>query len=285
MPVNKFVDGSTQLFGIVGDTIRQVRAPEIWSALFQANRVNIVCIPFHVSPADLDCFVGGLRTIDNLAGLIVTVPHKPAAARLVAHLTPRAKLVQSVNVMRREADGRWTGDIIDGLGFVNGLLANGRRVEGRRALVVGSGGVGSAIAFALAEAKAASVHVADIDADRAADLAARLQTAGTSSGATVASTRGFDLVVNASPIGMKPSDALPIDCTDLSPSTLVGEVVVTPQITPLLEVARDRGCYIQPGTVMMDHQLTAMRAFFSFPNGDYSPAAVARVVTTANTGL
>ncbi len=278
--MNQIVDGSTQVLGIVGHPIRQVRAPEVWNALFKANGFNGVCIPFHVLPADLESFVTGLRTAGNLVGLIVTVPHKPAAARLVAHPTSRAEQIQSVNVMRREADGSWTGDIIDGSGFVSGLLADGQRVEGRRALVVGSGGVGSAIAFALADAKAASVHVADIAIDRAVDLAARLQAAGTVSGVTTANAKGFDLVVNASPVGMRPGDPLPIDCTDLSPDALVGEVVASPRITSLLEVARERGCYIQPGTVMMDHQLGEMRAFFGFPQGDYSPAAVARLVAS-----
>ena len=181
--------------------------------------------------------------------------------------------------MRREADGCWTGDILDGVGFVKGLLRSGQRVEGRRALVVGSGGVGTAIAFAIAEAKAASVHVADIAADRANDLARRLKESGTPSGSSSASAKGFDLVVNASPIGMKADDPISIDCTELTSDALVGDVVVHPQITPLLAAARDRGCHVQPGTVMMDNQLTAMREFFRFPEGDYSPAAVARVTS------
>lgn len=275
--MQKIVDGSTQILGIVGDPIRQVRAPEVWSALFRANGFNAICVPFHVKPAELEVFLAGLRTVQNVMGLIVTIPHKPAAVHHVDALTDRAQRVQSVNLMRREADGRWTGDIVDGVGFVKGLLSRGQRVEGRRALVVGSGGVGTAIAFAIAEAKAASVHVADIIADRANNLARRLEAAGTPSGTATASAKGFDLVVNASPIGMKADDPLPIDCTNLASDAVVGDVVVHPQITPLLAEARRRGCHVQPGTVMMDHQLNAMGEFLGFPDGDYSPAAVARL--------
>lgn len=275
--MSRIVDGATQLLGIVGDPIRQVRAPEVWSALFRANTVNTVCVPLHVAPKDLDAFLTGLRTIQNVAGLIVTIPHKPAAVSHVDTLTGRARHVQSVNVMRREADGRWTGDILDGIGFVKGLIGSGQRVEGRRALVVGAGGVGSAIAFAIAEAKAASVHVADIAQDRAADLARRLESAGTPSGTSAAAAKGFDLVVNASPIGMKESDPISIDPADLAGDALAGDVVVHPQITPWLAAAQERGCHVQPGTVMMDNQLMAMREFFRFPEGDYSPAAAARV--------
>jgi len=275
--MNKIIDGATQLLGIVGDPIRQVRAPEVWSALFRANGFNAACVPLHVAPKDLAAFLTGLRTIQNVTGLIVTIPHKPAVVSLADTLTPRARLVQAVNVMRREADGSWTGDIFDGFGFVQGLLNAGQRVEGRRALVVGSGGVGTAIAFAIAEAKAASVHVADIAQDRAADLARRLKAAGTPSGTSAAAAKGFDLVVNASPVGMKDSDAISVDPTDLAGDALAGDVVVHPQMTPWLLAAKERGCHVQPGTVMMENQLMAMRDFFRFPEGDYSPANVARV--------
>ncbi|MGY3621788.1 shikimate dehydrogenase family protein [Bradyrhizobium sp. USDA 10063] len=276
--MHKIVDGSTQILGIVGDPICQVRAPEVWSALFRANGFNAVCVPLHVKPAELTIFLTSLRTIQNLVGLIVTIPHKLAAVHHADVLTERARRVQSVNIMRRDDDGCWRGDILDGIGFVKGLLSRGQRIDGRRALVVGSGGAGAAIAFAIAEAKAASVHVFDIAADRASDLAHRLEAAGTPSGISAASARGYDLVVNASPIGMKPDDPISIDCTDLAPQALVGDVVVHPQITPLLAAARKRGCYTQPGIVMMDNQLTAMREFFRFPDGDYSPAAAARVI-------
>ncbi|TYL85654.1 shikimate dehydrogenase [Bradyrhizobium rifense] len=275
--MGKIIDGSTQLLGIVGDPIRQVRAPEVWSALFKANGFNAACIPLHVKPADLQAFVAGLKTIQNIVGLIVTIPHKPAAVHLCDALTTRAELVRSVNVMRREPDGRWTGDILDGFGFVQGLVGSGQRVAGRRALVVGSGGVGTAIAFAIAEAKAASVHVADIAKDRAADLASRLEAAGTPSGTSEAVAQGFDLVVNASPIGMKNEDPIAIDPAGLERGALAGDVVVHPPLTPWLSAAKQRGCHVQPGTVMMDNQLMAMRDFFRFPEGDYTPANVARV--------
>jgi shikimate dehydrogenase len=273
----RIVDGSTQILGILGDPIWQVRAPELWSALFRLNGINAVCIPLHVKPRDLAGAFAGIRRALNLIGLIVTIPHKPAAAQLVDALTPRARLVGSVNVMRPEADGRWTGDIVDGIGFVNGLLRSGQRIAGRRVLVVGSGGVGAAIAFALAEAGAASVRVSDIARERAADLARRLEAAGTPSGTSAAAAEGFDLIVNASPAGMQPDDPVPIDCAGLAAGAIVGDVVVNPQITPLLAAAQARGCHVQPGTVMMDHQLEATRAFLRLPAGDYGPDAVAKV--------
>jgi shikimate dehydrogenase len=274
----KLVDGATRVLGIVGDPIAQVRAPEVWSALFRANGVNALCIPFHISPADLPTFFAGLHTVQNLLGLIVTIPHKPAAARYATRLTDRARKVGSANLLRREADGGWTGDIVDGLGLVGGLIAAGQRVAGRRALVVGSGGVGRAIAFAIAEAGAASVHVYDVARERAEDLAAGLAASGTPSGIAPPAAEGFDLVVNASPLGMKPDDPMPIDAAGLDRNTITADVVVHPPMTPWLTAAAARGCHVQPGTVMMDHQLVAMQAFLGFTNGDYTPAAVRRVL-------
>jgi shikimate dehydrogenase len=276
----RIVDGATQILGIFGDPIRQVRAPELWSALFRLNAINAVCIPLHVKARDLASLFAGMRHVVNLVGLIATIPHKPAAAQLVDALTPRAKHVAAVNVMRREDDGRWTGDILDGIGFLQGLQASGQQIDGRRALVVGAGGVGSAIAFALAEAGAHSVHVSDIARDRAADLARRLEAAGTRSGTSPAIAKGFDLVVNASPVGMQPGDPVPVDCADLQRDAIVGDVVVHPRITPLLTQAQARGCHVQPGTVMMDHQLAAMGEFFRFPAGDYSPEAAAKATAS-----
>jgi shikimate dehydrogenase len=180
--------------------------------------------------------------------------------------------------MRREADGKWSGDIVDGLGLVGGLLAAGQRIEGRRALVVGAGGVGQAIAFAIADVGASCVHVYDIARERAEDLAARLAAAGTPSGVAMPAAKGFDLVVNASPLGMKHDDPMPIDPAGLDGNTIAADVVVHPPMTPWLSAAAARGCHVQPGTIMMDHQLVAMRDFFGFQDGDYTPAAVARAM-------
>lgn len=274
----KIVDGATGVFGIVGDPITQVRAPEVWSALFRANGVNALCVPFHVSPDGLPTFLAGLHSVQNLLGLIVTIPHKPAAARYAARLTERARKVGSANLMRRERDGGWTGDIVDGIGLVGGLLAAGQRVAGRRALVVGSGGVGRAIAFAIAEFGAASVHVYDVIPARADDLAAALAASGTVSGIAPPAASSFDLVVNASPLGMKPNDPVPIDPAGLDRNAIAADVVVHPPMTPWLTAAAACGCHVQPGTVMMDHQLVAMQTFLGFENGDYTPAAVRRVL-------
>lgn len=260
----KNLTGSTRVLGIVGDPVAQVLAPPIWTPLFQLNGLDAVCIPMHVQPDDLTAFLKGAGAIRNLAGLIVTVPFKPVVASWVDRPTERASLVGSVNVVRWEQDGSSCGDILDGAGFVNGLTARGHDVKGKRALVVGCGGVGSAMAFALAQAGAGSVSVADTEQARALKLAGRLTSNGFNANMAPAVAAGFDLIANGTPMGMKEDDPLPIDCTGLSPHTIVCDAVMHPVETPLLKLAAANGCFVHPGTYLLDYQLQLMAEFFGF---------------------
>jgi shikimate dehydrogenase len=265
--------------GVVGDPIAQVRAPGVWSLLFQHNGVNAVCVPLHVEPANLPAFFDGVRRLRNLVGLIVTIPHKPVVLRWVDEASPRAAQVGACNAVVVESSGRTRGDMFDGVGFVAGLREAGQSVRGRRALLVGSGGVGSAIAFGLAEAGVDSVSVSDVIAERAEALSARLLAAGYRSAVSAPDPAGFDLVVNASPAGMHVGDPLPFDCSRLDATAIVGDVVISheQEVTPLVVAARERGCFVQPGTVMTDHQIAEMARFFGFESGDWSADTIARL--------
>jgi shikimate dehydrogenase len=274
------INGSTRVLGVIGDPIAQVRAPGVWTALFERNGVNAVCIPLHIQSAGLPALFAALQTVRNVLGVIVTIPHKPAILHLVDEATDRARRVGAVNVVRIDEGGRTSGDILDGEGFVAGLRAGGQQIAGRRALVVGSGGVGSAIAFALAGASVREVAVSDVLPDRARQLVARLTAAGYPARVSAPDAYGFDLVVNASPAGMRPGDPLPVDCTRLDSEAIVGDVVVAAGLTPLLTLARGRGCFVQPGSVMSDHQVTDMVKFFGLPAGDWSPEAIAQAIAT-----
>ncbi|MBV9174694.1 MAG: shikimate dehydrogenase [Chloroflexi bacterium] len=271
------VNGSTRLLGVVGDPIVQVRAPGVWTALFQRNGVNCVCLPCHVEAAQLATFFNGLRTIRNVQGLIVTIPHKPAVLALLDDISERAGQVAAVNVVRFDRDGRAYGDILDGEGLVSGLRAGGQRITGRRALVVGSGGVGSAIAFAIAHAGVREVAVWDIDEGRAASLAQRLLDAGYRARVHPADPGGFDLIINATPVGMRAGDPLPFQCEPLESNAIVADVVIQTGLTPLLRAAQERGCYVQAGRIMSDHQVAQMAEFFGLGMGDWSPQAIAAI--------
>jgi shikimate dehydrogenase len=115
----------TKLFGIIGDPIEQVRSPEVFNRLFKERGVDAFIAPMLVSPENFEAAVAGLRAVDNVARLIVTLPHKTAAARLMKSGSKRSTLAQAANCLRPYADG-WEGDLFDGEGFVLGIEAEGR---------------------------------------------------------------------------------------------------------------------------------------------------------------
>jgi shikimate dehydrogenase len=257
------IDGRTRLYAIVGDPIEQVRSPETFTERFAADGVNAVLVPAHVPAERFDEVVPALRALRNLDGLIATIPFK---ARIVAYadrLGTTAKTVGALNALRREPDGSWSGDMFDGLGFVRGAERQGERIRGRRVALFGAGGAGSAIACALADAGVQSIAVIDTDAPRAQMLVDKLRPAFARCAFETASRvpDHCDMVVNASPVGMRAGDGLPGDIGRLAPGTLVGDVVVSDTPTPIIRRAIDCGCRYVDGRMMHAGQIDAIVAF------------------------
>jgi len=261
-PDDGFPNGRTRVYGLIGDPVSQVRAAAPMTERLRQAGLNAVLLPLHVPVDALPGVFDSFKRIGNLDGLVITVPHKIAMAGLVDRVSERARLVGAINVARREPDGAWSGDILDGVGFVRGLIDNGFDPKARSAFVVGAGGAGCAITAELALA-GASVRVFDVSAFRAHTLAERLRRSGYAvTAADAADPRGADLVVNATPLGMQPADSLPLDPSLLSPGMLVAEVVMKPPVTAFLRAAEARGCRIQLGEGVMLYQLDAQTAFF-----------------------
>ncbi len=250
-PNASFLDGSTRLHLIVGDPIAQVKSPAGVSQVFLDAGQNAVCVPAHVRPAELSAWLAGVSLAQNVDGIIVTVPHKIACLGLCATATERARFVGAVNTMRRNPDGSWHGDMFDGEGFVQALEARGGQLAGRSALLVGAGGAGSAIAHAFMLAGVARLAIHDPDDTRRAGLVARLAALGRGEvqhGS--ADPSGFDVVINASPMGMQPTDPSPIEVDKLSAEQFAGCVITSPAVSPWLQAARDRGCRNMNGADM-----------------------------------
>lgn len=256
------ITGATRLNVIVGDPIAQVKSPAGMTAAFAARGHDGVVVPVRIATADLPGFLSVADRIANLDGIIVTVPHKFACRAHCASLTERGAFLGAVNLLRRRTDGRWHGDSVDGVGFVGAVRAQGYDPAGRRALLVGAGGAGSAIALALVEAGVAALAIHDDDADRRDDLVRRLAARGparVSAGSPDPS--GFDLVANATPAGMREDDPLPVDVARLSPGTFVGCVITAPAVSPLIAAARARGCRTSTGSEMYAALQAAMVDF------------------------
>ncbi len=261
------IDGNTILIAHVGYPTRTFKAPLIYNPYFESIGVNAAVVPMGVPAENFEALFRPLFALTNLRGALVTMPLKIPAARLVDHLSTTARIAGSCNAILKRDDGTLEGDMFDGEGFVRGLRRKGRAIEGRSALVVGSGGVGSAIAASLAGAGAARLGLFDASAAAAESLAARLRGAYPRLEVTVGSRdpAGHDIVVNATPLGMNEGDPLPLDVARIDPGAFVGEVVMKAQYTPFLEAARARGCEVQVGVDMLYEQIPAYLEYFGFP--------------------
>ena len=258
--------GATRIVFVVGDPIGQVKSPAGVTAALRVRGVDAICVPAHVGPADLMDFLSVAWRMPNVDGVLVTVPHKVAAVRACDELTPRARVIGAVNVLRRCPQG-WLGDMCDGDAFVDALREAGAAVTGQRALLVGVGGAGVAIAHALVAAGVSELDLHDIDATRRDQVMVQLQQAHThKTGATrlrAGYTKGvsYDLVCNASPMGMRQGDPLPVQVEALAPEVCVGDVVTVPAEPPLIAEARRRGCRVSTGEDMFRHVSTRLVDF------------------------
>jgi shikimate dehydrogenase len=254
--------GATRLNVIVGDPIAQVKSPAGMTAAFAARGYDGILVPVQVGVSDLQDFLNVADRLKNLDSIIVTVPHKFTCYRHCASATPRSTFIGSANLMRRLADGRWYGDITDGFGFVQATRNHGFDPKGKRALLVGVGGAGSAIAYELADSGVAELALHDADTARRDDLVARLNSLGKAKVVAGSSDpTGYDLVGNATPAGMRAGDPLPIQADKLQPNQFVGCVITQPAVTPLIASARAKGCATSTGTDMYQALQGAMVDF------------------------
>jgi len=260
------LDGETRLYGIIGDPISAVRSPEVFNTMFARSGIHAVLVPMHVTADDLPSAWAGLTSIRNLCGLVITMPHKARVAALLDEVGTCGQIVGAVNAARREPDGRWRGDMFDGVGFVDGLKAAGHAVASWSVRVSGLGGAGAAIAVALAQAGVSQLTLHDLDTSRQKRLSDRLQSdfPAVRIATGVHSDSRFDAVVNATPLGMKSSDPLPFDPAELPRNTLVIDVVTKPEMTPLLARATSTGHSVHTGKHMHLGQARRVAEFFGF---------------------
>ena len=258
------IDGPTRLYGIIGDPIAQVKSPRLYSDVFAANQRDAVLVPIHIRSDQFAEAMPGLLAIANLDGLLVTIPFKMRVIPLVNRLLPMAAKVGAVNALRREADGTWSGDMFDGRGLVRGLRKQEVTLEGTSVALVGAGGAGSAVGVAIAEAGAARLRVFDIEQAKAAALVEKVARhyPGCRVDVGLPDWAEHQILINATPVGMRPGDGTALELDGLKPHTLVVDIIVKPDMTPLIARARQIGCRTLDGRVMLEGQVEEVLAFF-----------------------
>ncbi|KPU89435.1 shikimate dehydrogenase [Variovorax paradoxus] len=260
------ISGKTTLIAHLGYPTEAFKAPMIYNPWFEQQGIDAVVVPMGVKPEDYAASLAQIFRFSNLRGALVTMPHKVTTMSLVDEVTPTARIAGACNAILKRADGTLLGDQFDGAGFVRGVERKGRPFRGTRVLVSGAGGVGSAIAASIAAAGAAELMLFDAHAASAEALAGRLREHYPQLKVATGSKdpAGFDVIVNATPLGMKADDPLPFDIERIDAGTFVGEVVMKTEYTPLLEAARARGCAVQVGTDMLFEMIPAYLEFFGF---------------------
>ena len=247
------LSGATRLFPIIGDPIEYVESPVQLTRSFGARGHNAVCVPMQVPGPALDDVMRGLSSTLNVDGLLVTMPHKRTAFGHCATSSERATLLGVVSVLRRNSDGTWHGDMLDGLAFVKAQKDHGARPGAARVLLLGAGGAGSAIAVALLDDGVQELIVHDVDEARGADLVELLSGHGYTAVTTgPPDPTGCAMVCNATPLGMAEGDPLPVAADLLTSSMFVGDVIAGHGLTPLLAAAEAAGCSTANGGQMVE---------------------------------
>ncbi|KMW44068.1 ThiF family adenylyltransferase [Ralstonia insidiosa] len=260
------ISGKTTLIAHIGDPTETFKSPMIYNPWFEQKGIDAVVVPMGVKAEDYTQSLQSIFRFTNLRGALITMPHKVTTVGLVDEVTPAVRIAGACNAVLKREDGTLLGDQFDGAGFVRGVLRKGHKLEGARVLLSGAGGVGSAIAASLAAAGVGELALYDTRAASAESLGRRLREHYPALVVRTGSNDpdGFDIVVNATPVGMKDDDPLPFDVSRIAPSCFVGEVVMKSEYTPLLRAALDKGCEVQVGTDMLFEMIPAYLEFFGF---------------------
>jgi len=260
------ISGKTTVIAHLGYPTEAFKAPMIYNPYFDHAGIDAVVVPMGIRPEDYPSFLRPLFKTTNLRGALVTMPHKVSTVAMLDEVTPTARIAGACNAILKRPDGSLLGDMFDGAGFVRGVMRKGKALAGARALVVGAGGVGSAIAASLAATGLSAIGLFDASGTAADALGGRLRQHYPNLAVHTGSNdpAGYDVVVNATPLGMKAGDPLPVDVERIAAGTFVGEVVMKEEYTPFLRAAMDKGCPVQIGTDMLFEQIPAYLEFFGF---------------------
>src|ERR1700761_8036680 len=241
------ISGNPTLIAHLGYPTHTFKSPLIYNPWFDKNGIDAVVVPMGVKAEEYPEFLKYQFKLTNIRGALVTMPHKVTTTRLVDELTPTAQIAGAANAVRLRDDGTLLGDQFDGAGFVGGVERSG-------------------FAASLPAAGVAALGLFDPNKESSESLAGRIDEHYPQIRIDTGSSdpEGYDIVVNATPLGMKDDDPLPMDVDRISPDTFVGEVVMKQQITPFLKAAMAKGCRVQVGTDMLFEQIPAYLEFFGF---------------------
>jgi len=262
-----FVNGKTRVYGIVGDPIEQVRSPEMVTWEMQKRDHNAVLIPIHIARDEFESVMPSIMRMQNLDGLIFTIPFKAKAIALAETLGPQASQIGAINALKKHQNGKWSGEIFDGVGCVEAFNKRGITLQNKRLQLIGLGGAGSAICVALAYEKPSLMRLFDINpqtTERMVKLVNKISPQTTVEVGAPDST-DIDILLNASPVGMLSDARLPLVVEKFKKELIVFDAIVMPENTPLLTLAQNCSCQVVRGREMMLGQISKIVDYFFAP--------------------
>jgi len=258
------LNGKSALIAHIGWPTHTFKSSLIYNPWFEKKGIDACVVPLGLRPGHFESGFVAIMDMGNVCGALITMPYKVDVMPLLANVSVAVQASGACNAVRKRADGTLEGHQVDGEGFVRAALAKGQKLQGARVLMAGSGGVGCGMAAALADAGVAELALFDTRAESAQALAARVRQyyphVKVSTGSN--DPAGFDVVINATPLGMNESDALPLDVARIAPTAFVADVVMKAEHTPFLRAALDKGCRVQVGTDMLFEMIPAYLEYF-----------------------
>ncbi|MCL6471945.1 MAG: shikimate dehydrogenase [Firmicutes bacterium] len=255
------ITGRTKVTGIIGYPLTYTLSPLMHNRAFNICSLNYVYVPFVVEQKDLKNAIEGLKAL-NIKGVNVTMPHKEAVLNMLDGLSEQARLIGAVNTINNE-DGYFIGYNTDSAGFLNSLMEEGFDPANKTAIIIGTGGAAKAVAVALAQAGVREIAVIGRSATKAQDVKTRITDANRY---ILVKTLTFEenladifkkgeLIVNATPVGMKESGGLlPVPLKYINAEHFIYDLIYTPQETALIKAARDKGARAINGLGMLVYQ-------------------------------
>ncbi len=242
------IGGKTKITGLFGYPVEHTLSPSMHNAAFEHLGLDYCYLPFLVHPDFLRQAVDAVRAL-NMTGVNITVPHKEAVIPLLDSVDEEAAFIGAVNTIVN-SEGRLKGYNTDGRGFMRSLSENGISVENRQVLIVGAGGASRAISYYLSE-KAETLYLHDVAQNRMDSLVSDLRKirSNVSSYGQMTNLGSFDVIINATPLGLKAGDPLPFDVSTLPPGHTVCDLIY--RKTRLLEEAAKKGCRTMDGLGML----------------------------------
>jgi len=241
------IDAKTKVMALLGHPVRHSFSPAMHNAAFDKLGLNCRYVAFEVHPDNLEAAVEGVRAL-GLAGVNVTVPHKENVIQYLDDVDPEAKFIGAVNTVVNN-DGRLKGYNTDGRGFMRSLKEDGIDPSGKRILIVGTGGAARAIGYYLAE-QARELLLFDVLKDKADALAVELKKRGTVTRVDdLDGLPDMDIIINATPLGLKEEDQLPFDLSAVEKRQVIGDLIY--KETRLQREAAAMGCKTFNGLGML----------------------------------